>query len=94
MRIAAFELLDRLPKLKEPHALAMLRPWIDVGSVGTLIFSQLEHYLGAKELGRLARPGNFFDFTRYRSTIYSEEGYRQVSIPSTTISYARQEKGL
>jgi hypothetical protein len=93
MRIAAFELLDRLPKFKEPHALAMLRPWIDVGSVGTLLFSQLEGYLGAKELGRLARPGNFFDFTRYRPTIYFEEGYRQVSIPNTIISYARQGKG-
>jgi len=93
MRIAAFELLDRLPKLKGPHALAILRPWIDVGSVGTLIFSQLEGYLGAKELGRLARPGNFFDFTRYRPSIYFEEGQRQVSIPNTTISYARQGKG-
>jgi hypothetical protein len=93
MRIAAFELLARLPELKAPHALAILRPWIDVGSVGTLIFSQLENYLGAKELGKLARPGNFFDFTRYRPTIYFEEGYRRVSIPNTTISYARQEKG-
>jgi hypothetical protein len=93
MRIGAFELLDPMPKLKEPHALAMLRPWIDVGSVGTLVFSQLEGYLGAQELGRLARPGNFFDFTRYRPTIYFEKGYRQVSIPNTTISYARQEKG-
>jgi hypothetical protein len=93
MRIAAFELLDRLPKFKEPHALAMLRPWIDVGSVGTLLFSQLEGYLGAKELGGLARPGNFLDFTRYRPTIYFEEGYRRVSIPNTTISYARQGKG-
>ncbi len=93
MRIAASELLDRLPKLKEAHALAMLRPWIDVGSVGTLIFSQLEGYLGTKELGSLARPGNFFDFTRYRPTSYFEEGYRRVSILNTTISYARQGKG-
>jgi len=80
MRIAAFELLDRLPKLKKPHALAILQSWIDVGSVGTLTFSQLEGYLGAKELGKLARPGNFFDFTRYRPTIYFEEGYCRVSI--------------
>ena len=93
MRIGAFELSYPLPELREPHALAMLRPWIDVGSVGTMILSQLESYFGAKQLGKLARPGNFFDFTRYRPTIYFREGRREVSIPNITITYAKQEKG-
>jgi len=93
MRIGAFELSDPLPKLREPHALAMLRPWIDVGSVGTLSLSQLESHFGAKELGKLARPGEFFDFTRYRPTIYFREGHREVSIPNTIVTYAKQKRG-
>lgn len=93
MRIGAFELSEPLPELKQPHALAMLRPWIDVGSVGALTILRLETYFGAKELGRLARPGNFFDFTRYRPTAYFKEGHREFSIPNTTISYAKRETG-
>jgi len=57
MRIGAFELSEPLPELRQPHALAMLRPWIDVGSVGALTILALESYFGAKELGKLARPG-------------------------------------
>jgi len=71
----------------------MLRPWIDVGSVGALTILGLETYFRAKELGRLARPGNFFDFTRYRPTAYFKEGSREFSIPNTTISYAKRETG-
>jgi len=93
MRIGAFELSEPLPALREPHALAMLRPWIDVGSVGTLTVVGLESRLGAKEVGRLARPGNFFDFTRYRPTAYLKVGRREMSIPNTTITYARLETG-
>jgi hypothetical protein len=43
------------------------------------------------ELGRLARPGNFFDFTRYRPIIHIEENIRKVKIPNTTLSYAKRE---
>jgi len=93
MRIGAFELSEPLPELRQPHALAMLRPWIDVGSVGALTILGLESYFGAKELGELARPGNFFDFTRYRPTAYLKEGRREFSIPNTTISYAKRETG-
>jgi hypothetical protein len=93
MRIGAFELSDPVPELRQPHALAMLRPWIDVGSVGALTILGLENYFGAKEFGKLARPGNFFDFTRYRPTAYFKEGHREFSIPNTTISYAKRETG-
>lgn len=93
MRIQAFELIEPLPELKEPHALAILRPWIDVGNVGSMLFSRLESQLNARELGRLARPGNFFDFTRYRPNLYLKEGMRQLSIPNATVSYARREHG-
>lgn len=60
MRLGAFEIDEPVPELNEPHALAMLQPWIDVGGVGTLTLSWLEGHFQAKEVGRLARPGNFF----------------------------------
>ncbi len=93
MKVSAFELSEPLPQLREPHALAMLQPWIDVSNVGTLVLSWLEKQTSAKNLGELAKPGNFFDFTRYRPTIYTKDGQRQVSIPNTRITYAKQETG-
>ena len=65
MNIGAFEIVDELPELKDPHVFAMVRPWVDVGSVGTLTLNRLEHFMGSKELGKLTQPGKFFDFTRY-----------------------------
>lgn len=93
MKIGAFELIEPLPELREPHALAMLRPWIDVGSVGTLALSRLESHLQAQELGKLAKPGMFFDFTRYRPTLTSRDGKREVTVPNSFVRYARQASG-
>ena len=91
MRIGAFELEEPIPELHEPYAFAILQPWIDVNNVGSLTLNGLEIQFGAKELGKLARPGHFFDFTRYRPTLYLEEGIRRVSIPNTTLRYAKRE---
>ena len=52
MRIGAFELTEPVPELRDPHAFAMVRPWVDVGSVGTLTLNRLERFMGSKELGR------------------------------------------
>jgi hypothetical protein len=93
MRLGAFGLNQPVPKLREPHALAILQPWVDVGNVGTLLLPHLESYFGARELGKLVRPGNFFDFTRYRPTVYFKEGRREVRIPNSTIRYARRPDG-
>jgi hypothetical protein len=71
----------------------MIRPWVDVGSVGTLTLNRLEQFLGSKELGQLVRPGNFFDFTRYRPTMKLVQGQREVKIPNSVIRYAKTEDG-
>ena len=92
MRVGAFELTEPLPELKEPHVIAMLRPWIDVGSVGTITLTKLERHFGAKELGRLARPGNFFDFTRYRPVTRNIEGHRVLNVPNTIVNYAIRDE--
>ena len=71
----------------------MIRPWVDVGSVGTLTLTRLERFLGSKELGRLHRPGEFFDFTRYRPSMRLVDDKRQVRIPNSVIRYAVTENG-
>ena len=72
--------------------LAVLRPWIDVGNVGTLALRRLERHLESKEIGRLVRPGRFYDFTRYRPKSVIKEGVREYSIPSTTVSVCVRER--
>jgi hypothetical protein len=91
MRLGEFELNEPIPEFKAPHVLAVLRPWIDVGSVGTLSLSRLERHLRATEVGRLHRPGYFYDFTRYRPRSFFNEGQRAVSIPNTIIRHASRE---
>jgi pyridoxine 5'-phosphate synthase PdxJ len=89
MRIAAFEIADDVPELHNTLAIVMLRPWVDVGKVGTLVLTKLERHLVAKELGRLARPGNFLDFTRERPRTRIVEGRRVLTLPNSVAHYAR-----
>jgi len=93
MRIGDFEFQEPLPELKDPHVLAVLRPWIDVGNVGTLALRRVERHLESKEIGRLVRPGRYYDFTRYRPKSILKQGVREYSIPSTTVSACVREHG-
>ena len=63
MKIGHFDINETIPEIKESHAIAVLRPWIDVGGVGTLTLSRLERHLRAKEIGRLESPGRFYDLS-------------------------------
>jgi predicted ATP-grasp superfamily ATP-dependent carboligase len=93
VRVGAFELTDPVPELNEPYVFATLRPWIDVNNVGSMVLKEIRKQFGAFELGRIARPGRFYDFTRYRPVITIENGINEMSTPNTTIHYARR-KGL
>ena len=93
MRIGNFEFEEPLPELNDPHVLAVLRPWIDVGRVGTITLRRIERHLEAKEVGRLVTPGRFYDFTRYRPRTRIRRGKREYTIPSTTIKVAKRESG-
>lgn len=84
-------MIDPLPELRRPVAIAMLRPWIDVGRVGTLSLNIIQRHLGAREIGRLAEPGKFFDFTRYRPRMRIVDGERVFTTPNTIIHCARDE---
>jgi predicted ATP-grasp superfamily ATP-dependent carboligase len=93
MRFHAFDMSEPVPELNAPHAMAIIKPWIDVSNVGSLILSCLETYLGSKELARLTRPGNFFDLTRYRPTLVRKENSSEVDIPNAVINYSKQSEG-
>lgn len=93
VRLRAFDLREPVPELNGPHAFAIIRPWVDAGSVASLTLSCLGDMLGDNELGKLRRPGNFFDFTRYRPTVRREEDHVDIDIPNAVISYAKQERG-
>jgi hypothetical protein len=88
MRVGEFEIQEPVPDMRNTRAIAMLRPWVDVGRVGTLVLNRLERHLGAQELGRLAKPGMFFDFTRYRPRMRMVDGRRVFTTPNTIVHYA------
>ena len=91
MRVGDFELIEPVPEFRNPIAFAMLRPWIDVGRVGSLTLTKLERHLEAKELGRLAEPGNFFDFTRYRPRMRMVNGKRVFTTPNSIVHHAHDD---
>jgi hypothetical protein len=93
MRIGAFEVREPLPELKAPHAIASLRPWVDAGAVGTMTLDRLETLFGARRLGKVARPGSYFDFTRYRPFMRLRDGIHVVEIPNSVVSYGRSGAG-
>jgi hypothetical protein len=51
----------------------------------------LESRFRTIEVAKLSRPGNFLDFTRYRPSLYYEGDFRRISVPNTTLRYARRE---
>ena len=93
MRLGEFDIAEPVPLLRDPHMLAVLRPWIDVGNVGSLSLGRIERHLRSQELGRLHRPGRFYDFTRYRPRSYLVNGNREVTIPNTIIRYSNPVVG-
>ncbi|MBM2827314.1 MAG: putative ATP-dependent carboligase, ATP-grasp superfamily, partial [Dehalococcoidia bacterium] len=46
-----------------------------------------------RELAKLARPGDFFDFTRYRPTTKFVNEQRVNTAPNSTVSYAQRPDG-
>ena len=88
MQIGQFEISEPVPELKNTIAFAMLKPWIDVGRVGSLALNKLENHFEAKELTRLSTPGMYFDFTRYRPRLIMSGNKRLLSVPNTIIRYA------
>ena len=91
MRIGEFELIEPIPEMENTIAISMLRPWIDVGRVGTLALRKLQKHLNAKEIAKLHAPGKFFDFTRYRPRTKLVDGKKKFIKPNTIVQYGYDE---
>jgi hypothetical protein len=87
MKIGEFELIDPIPEMENTIAISMLRPWIDVGRVGTLALKKLQNHINARDFAKLAKPGKFFDFTRYRPRIKLIDEKRTLVKPNTIVQY-------
>tara|TARA_B100000700_G_scaffold331813_1_gene469448 strand:- start:4791 stop:5729 length:939 start_codon:yes stop_codon:yes gene_type:complete len=87
MRIGEFELIDPIPEMENTIAISMLRPWIDVGRVGTLALRKLQKHINAQEFAKLHTPGKFFDFTRYRPRTKLVDGKKTFIKPNTIIQH-------
>ena len=99
MKLGAFEITEPLPKLRNPHAFATLRPWVDVGSVGRLTFRSLERHFQAQDLATLTKPGVFFGDAVVVSiasttslSIGSTAGLSGAAIAATTFQVSQQPK--
>jgi len=88
VRIGAFEITEPVPELNEPNALVIIPSWTDAGASASLTLAFLEQTFEAQDLARLARPGEFFDFTRYRPTISRKEDASEISIANAVVTYA------
>jgi predicted ATP-grasp superfamily ATP-dependent carboligase len=93
MKLGMFDLVEPLPVLKNPHAIVVLRPWTDAGNSATLAMSWLESLLSAEQLGKISRPGMYFDFTRYRPMARYLAGSREIIVPNTIVTYVKQDEG-
>lgn len=91
MKLRSFELNEPIPTLNNPHVIATLKPWVDVGRSGSVAMSWMEDLLGARDLAKLVRPGEFIDFTRHRPISFVSEGRRRMTIPNTYVTFARTE---
>ncbi|MFL2627267.1 MAG: PAC2 family protein [Dehalococcoidia bacterium] len=91
MKINDYILEEPLPELRNPHVIASLRPWVDAGSVGSLVLDKLERHFDAQDLGKFENPGRYFDFTRYRPVVFYIDGNRETTIPNTYLRYAKSE---
>lgn len=88
MKLGDFEIVEPVPDLQNTVAIAMLKPWVDVGGSGTLTLKMLERQMAARDLGQLGRPGKFFDFTRERPIMKWVDGIRVLEVPNSTVNYA------
>ena len=90
MKIGDFEINIPDPPLQDPHCIAILKPWINVGNVGKIVLRRLGKIYAAERIGKLSRPSKFYDFTRYRPEIRLRGDVRSVRVPNTRVSFARR----
>ena len=93
MRVCAFEVTGPVPELNEPHAFAVVPNWIDVGRSASLTLSHMEKRFGGEKLAALARPGEFYDFTRYRPMLSRKDESAEVTFVNAMVTCGRRNEG-
>jgi predicted ATP-grasp superfamily ATP-dependent carboligase len=93
IQVGPFELEDPLPEMSNARLLMSLQPWIDIGSVGTMALSFLEQAWDGQQVGKLSRPGEYYDFSRYRPMLFRREGERHVVVPNSYLHHAKDPHG-
>ncbi len=93
MRIGALEITEPVPDLFEPHALAIIPAWMDAGLSASMTMSLLDQTFKTQDLARLSRPGEFFDFTRFRPTLSRGTDRNNVILPNVTITHGARPDG-
>ncbi len=93
LKIGDFQIDVDPSDFESPHCIVTLRPWINVGNVGRIAANRMGRIFGAKKAGQLARPGKFYDHTRYRPRIRMKQGERTFRIPNTELTAARVPGG-
>ena len=86
MRVSDFEIKNLKNPLRNPHCIATLAPWINVGNVGKNVVRRLSEMYSIDRIGDLLNPSNFYDFTRYRPEIFVKAGLKSTKIPNTNVS--------
>ena len=81
--------LDGYPELVDPLLVAAFEGWNDAGDAATAAVEHLEQVWGAVPLTELD-PEDYYDYQVNRPTVaVSDDGRRQVTWPTTRISYAQ-----
>ncbi|MDO8715445.1 MAG: PAC2 family protein [Dehalococcoidales bacterium] len=93
MRVGAFEVTEPVPELNEPHAFAVVPTWIDVGRSASLTLSHMEQRFGGEKLASLARPGEFYDFSRYRPVLSRKGESAEVTFVNAAVTCGRRKEG-
>ena len=53
MRVKIFDMIEPLPKSIDTHAIAIIRPWINAGNVGSMILEELITRFSGKSIGKI-----------------------------------------
>ena len=81
--------LDGYPELVEPLLIAAFEGWNDAGDAATSAVEHLEEVWGAEAHTEMDSE-DYYDYQVNRPTVaMADEGRRQVTWPTTRVSYAR-----
>jgi len=74
--------------------MAVISSWMDAGKSASMTLALLEESTEVGALATLSRPGEFFDFTRYRPVVSRNDDSAEIKLTNATVTYAKRESGF